>query len=85
MPLRLYLPIMLFVLALLMVSNIRFPKFQLRDSKVINVFQGFNFFATYYCGITRNYPEFLFFMGLFLLVTGIIAGRITRYSDRSQN
>ncbi len=78
MPLQLYLPIMLFVLALGMVSTIRFPKFQLRDSKFINVFQGFNFFATYYCGITRNYPEFLFFMGLFLLIAGSIAGRLTR-------
>jgi CDP-diacylglycerol--serine O-phosphatidyltransferase len=78
MPLQLYLPILLFVLALGMVSTIRFPKFQLRDSKFINVFQGFNFFATYYCGITRNYPEFLFFMGLFLLIAGSIAGRLTR-------
>lgn len=84
MPLNLYLPIMLFVLALGMVSTIRFPKFQLRDSKVINVFQGFNFFATFYCGITRNYPEFLFFMGLFLLVSGSIAGRITQYDDGSK-
>jgi CDP-diacylglycerol--serine O-phosphatidyltransferase len=78
MPLQLYLPIMLFVLALGMVSTIRFPKFQMRESKFINVFQGFNFFATYYCGITRSYPEFLFFMGLFLLISGSIAGRLTR-------
>jgi len=84
MPLRLYLPIMLFVLALGMVSTIRFPKFQMRESKFINVFQGFNFFATYYCGITRSYPEFLFFMGLFLLVSGVIAGRLTRNESGSQ-
>jgi CDP-diacylglycerol--serine O-phosphatidyltransferase len=84
MPLRLYLPIMLFVLALGMVSTIRFPKFQLRESMFINVFQGFNFFATFYCGITRNYPEFLFFMGLFLLVSGSIAGRITRNDSGPQ-
>jgi len=81
LPLHLYLPIMLFVLALGMVSTIRFPKYKMRDSKFINAFQGFNFFASYYCGITRSYPEFLFFMGLFLLITGIIAGRITRYED----
>lgn len=84
MPLHLYLPIMLFVLALGMVSTIRFPKFQMRESKFINVFQGFNFFATYYCGITRSYPEFLFFMGLFLLVSGVIAGRLTRNESGSQ-
>ena len=69
---------MMFVLALGMISRIRFPKAKLRDSKVINAFQTFVVVATYYCGITRSYPEFLFFMGLFLLVSGIIAGRITR-------
>ena len=34
--------------------------------------------ATYYFGITRSYPEFLFFMALFLLIAGIIAGRINK-------
>jgi len=84
LPLRLYLPIMLFVLALGMVSSIRFPKVKMRESKFINAFQGFNFVASYYCGITRSYPEFLFFMGLFLLVAGSIAGRITRYEDAAR-
>jgi hypothetical protein len=37
--------------------------------------------ASYYCGITRSYPEFLFFMGLFLLIAGIIAGRITKAEE----
>ncbi len=78
MPLHAYLPVMMFVLALGMISRIRFPKAKLRDSKIINAFQTFVVVATYYCGITRSYPEFLFFMGLFLLVSGIIAGRITR-------
>lgn len=81
LPLHLYLPIMLFVLAIGMVSSIRFPKLRRRDSKIINAFQGFNFFATYYCGITRSYPEFLFFMALFLLISGIIAGRLTKYAE----
>jgi CDP-diacylglycerol---serine O-phosphatidyltransferase len=81
LPLRLYLPIMLFVLALGMVSTIRFPKVMKRDSMFINVFQGFNFAASFYCGITRSYPEFLFFMALFLLITGSVAGRMSRYKD----
>jgi len=81
LPLRLYLPIMLFVLALGMVSTIRFPKVKKRESMFINVFQGFNFLASFYCGITRSFPEFLFFMGLFLLIAGSIAGRISRYQD----
>jgi hypothetical protein len=31
-----------------------------------------------YCGVRMQYPEFLFFLALFLMVTGIIAGRITK-------
>ena len=83
LPLHLYLPIMLFVFAIGMISTIRFPKFKRRDSLFINIFQGFNFFASFYCGVTRSYPEFLFFMGLFLLVSGIIAGRISRRQEAS--
>ena len=81
LPLHAYLPILLFVMALGMVSTLRFPKFRRRESALINGFQGFNFVATYYCGITRSYPEFLFFMGLFLLISGLIAGRMSRYNE----
>lgn len=83
LPLRLYLPIMLFVLALGMVSNLRFPKLKKRKSHLLNVFQGFNFIASYYCGLTRSYPELLFFMGLFLLISGVMAGRLTRYAEKT--
>lgn len=78
MPLHAYLPMLMFVLALGMVSTLRFPKITKRRSNVINAFQVLNVLATYYCGITRNYPEFLFGMAIFLLVSGIIAGRRTR-------
>lgn len=78
MPLHAYLPVLMFVLALAMVSRLRFPKIRRRDNKFINAFQGFNFVATYYCGITRSFPEFLFSMAVFLLISGIIAGRISR-------
>jgi len=81
MPLRAYLPIFMFVLALGMVSNIRFPKITKRESKIVNVFQIANVAASYYFGITRSYPEFLFFMGLFVLMAGIIAGRITKAEE----
>lgn len=78
LPLHVYLPTMMFVLALGMVSRIRFPKAKMRDNRFINIFQSVNIAATYYCGITRSYPEYLFFMALFMLVAGMIAGRITR-------
>ncbi|MDH5346151.1 MAG: hypothetical protein OEW59_10335, partial [Gammaproteobacteria bacterium] len=82
MPLHAYLPVMLFVLALGMISRIRFPKAKVRESRFMNAFQGVNAAATYYCGITRSYPEYLFFMALFLLVSGIIAGRLTGRGER---
>ena len=78
LPLHLYLPVMMFVLAILMVSRIRFPKAKRRDNMFINIFQAVAIAGIYYCGITRSYPEYLFGMGLFLMVAGIIAGRITR-------
>ncbi len=78
MPLRLYLPVLMFVLALLMVSRIRFPKATRRKSNFINVFQVLSISGIYYCGITRTYPEYLLGIGLFLMIAGIIAGRITR-------
>ena len=64
-----------------MISRIRFPKITRRKNNFINAFQLFNVLASYYCGITRSYPEFLFFMGLFLLITGIIAGRLTKAEE----
>jgi CDP-diacylglycerol--serine O-phosphatidyltransferase len=82
LPLHAYLPIVMFVLALGMMSTIRFPKAIKRKSNIINGFQIFVIVSTYYCGITRTYPEFLFFMGLFLLIAGIIAGRITKMEEQ---
>ncbi len=78
LPLHLYLPVLMFVLAMLMVSRLRFPKAVKRDSLAMNVFQGLVMAGVYYCGITRSYPEYLLGIGTFLLISGIIAGRITR-------
>lgn len=80
LPLRLYMPVLMFVLALLMISRLRFPKAKLRKSKFINAFQLVTIAGIYYCGITRSYPEYLFGMAVFLMIAGIIAGRITRDS-----
>ncbi|HNP62876.1 MAG TPA: CDP-diacylglycerol--serine O-phosphatidyltransferase [Woeseiaceae bacterium] len=80
LPLHLYFPVLMFVLAMLMVSRIRFPKAKRRESNFINVFQALAIAGIYYCGITRSYPEYLLGMGLFLMIAGIIAGRITRPS-----
>ena len=78
LPLHLYLPVLMFVLGILMVSRIRFPKATMRKSKVINAFQIINIALIFYCGVFRVYPEYLFGIGIFLLIAGTIAGRITR-------
>ncbi len=78
LPLHLYLPILMFILGILMVSKIRFPKATMRKSKIINAFQIINIALIFICGIFRIYPEYLFGIGVFLLIAGTIAGRITR-------
>ena len=78
LPLHLYLPILMFVFALLMISRLRFPKATLRKSNFINAFQIVSILLIFYCGITRSFPEYLLGIGIFLLIAGIIAGRITR-------
>ena len=80
LPLHLYLPVLMFVLALLMISRLRFPKAVRRNNLVMNIFQGSVILVVYYCGITRSWPEVLLLIGIVTLVTGIIVGRITRES-----
>jgi len=81
LPLHRYLPIALFVLAILMISRLRFPKAVIRDSKIINAFQFANIALIIYCGVFRVYPEYLLSIGVLLLVAGLIAGRISRHGQ----
>ena len=78
LPLHLYLPVLMFILGILMVSKVRFPKATMRKSMVINAFQIITIALIFICGIFRIYPEYLFGIGVFLLIAGTIAGRITR-------
>jgi CDP-diacylglycerol--serine O-phosphatidyltransferase len=80
MPLHLYMPVIMFVFAIMMVSRLRFPKAVLRKNHLINAFQIVNIALIYYCGAFRTWPEYLLAMGTFTLIAGIIAGRITRGS-----
>jgi CDP-diacylglycerol--serine O-phosphatidyltransferase len=78
LPLHLYMPVLMFVLALLMISRLRFPKATKRDSLAMNIFQVVIIASIYYCGITRSHPEYLLGAGTVIMISGIIAGRITR-------
>ena len=80
LPLHLYMPVVMFVFALLMISRLRFPKAKVRENKLFNAFQVVSIGFVYYCGITRSWPEYLLAIGIILLISGIIAGRITRKS-----
>jgi CDP-diacylglycerol--serine O-phosphatidyltransferase len=80
LPLHLYLPVFMFVMALLMISRLRFPKAVVRDKLAVNLFQGVFVVVFYYCGITRSYPELLLGAGTLILISGIIAGRMTQPS-----
>ena len=78
LPLKLYFPVLLFVLAILMISRVRFPKARMRKNNFINAFQIVNIALIFYCGITRSFPEYLFGIGVVLIIGGIIAGRISK-------
>ena len=79
---NLYVPIFMFILAICMVSTFKFPKMMKRDGLYINLFQAFNFSVSCYCAVTRSYPEFLFFMGIFLLIAGTAVGLFAKTEVR---
>lgn len=79
---NLYVPIFMFILAIGMVSTFKFPKMMKRDGLYINFFQAFNFSISCYCAVTRSYPEFLFFMGIFLLIAGTLAGFFAKTEEK---
>lgn len=79
---NLYVPIFMFILAICMVSTFKFPKMMKRDGLYINLFQAFNFSVSCYCAVTRSYPEFLFFMGIFLLIAGTVVGLFAKTEVR---
>ncbi|MEO1203034.1 MAG: CDP-diacylglycerol--serine O-phosphatidyltransferase [Pseudomonadota bacterium] len=81
LPLQLYFPVLLFVLGTLMISRLRFPKAKLRKNNLMNAFQLINIALIFYCGITRSYPEYLFGIGIVLMVGGIIAGLIVKEEE----
>ena len=78
MALYLYLGVVGVVLAVRLASRSRFPKAVNRKSELINPFQAINIVLIIYCGVTRSWPEYVLGIGVFLLVAGVIAGRISK-------
>ena len=63
-------PVILITLGLMMVSNLRIPKFSLRWSKPVNAFLVVNLVIAFVLIPLRMYPEYLFFQSSLYLVVG---------------
>ncbi len=64
------MPLILAVMAVLMVSNVRLPKFQKRKSRAMNIFQYLNVAVVYICTPLMLYPEYLFGLSVVYLLFG---------------
>lgn len=64
------IPLVMAVYGILMVSNIRLPKFQLTWSKPVNIFQIVNMAIAYIITPLMIFPEYLFFMSSGYMVIG---------------
>ena len=64
------MPLVMAVFGILMVSNIRLPKFQLTWSKPVNVFQVVNMAIAYIITPLMVFPEYLFFMSSGYMIIG---------------
>jgi len=69
-----YLCLTLVVLAIAMVSRLRFPKLTLPSDRFLKVFYLANIVGVYICGILRIAPEYLFCAALLLIASGLVKG-----------
>jgi len=66
------MPLMMAVLGILMVSNLRLPKFQLTWSKPVNIFQVVNMGVAYIITPLMIFPEYLLFLSSGYMVIGAV-------------
>ena len=71
-----FMPAVLVLLGLGMVSRLPVPKVKSRRNKVFNVFQLLNVAAGYICGIATIFPEYLLGLLVFYLLVGVTHGLI---------
>lgn len=64
----------LVVLALAMISTLRFPKIAVRQSRAVNVFQLALLITVYACGILRFAPGYLFVVAVSFAALGLLIG-----------
>ncbi len=73
-----YLPLALLALGLAMVSTLAFPKPRPASNRRLNILYLANVMAVYVCGVLRVWPEYLFSIGVLILVGGLTAGFLRR-------
>jgi len=64
------MPLVMAVFGVLMVSNVRLPKFQMNWSLPVNIFQGTNLIVAYIITPLRVFPEYLLFLSGGYMVIG---------------
>ena len=64
-------PTVLFLFAIMMLSQLRLPKLKPRKNPVFNAFQALNVVAAYLCGAMMWAPEFLLGLALTFLFVGV--------------
>jgi len=72
-------PLVLVVMGALMVSNVRIPKFSMRWSKPVNLFQIVNMGLAYVLVPLQIFPEYLFGLSASYLLIGLVWGAV--YAD----
>ncbi|MEE2767011.1 MAG: hypothetical protein VX679_05640, partial [Pseudomonadota bacterium] len=65
------MPVALFAMAILMVSNVRLPKLQKRKNLAVNSLQIINLIAVYIVTPMMLLPEYLFALSLGYLLIGV--------------
>jgi CDP-diacylglycerol--serine O-phosphatidyltransferase len=66
------MPLVMAVFGVLMVSNVRLPKFQMTWSLPVNIFQGVNMLIAYVITPLMIFPEYLLFQSSGYMVIGVI-------------
>ena len=69
-----YLPLIVAVFGVGMISNLHFPKLSLARNRLLNIPHVANIVGVYICGALRIWPEYLFASALLMVSLGFIMG-----------
>ena len=74
----LYLPLLIAVLGVGMISNLRFPKLALSSNRWVNIPHVANILGLYICGTLRIWPEYQFSCAVLVIVVGVTSGLLKK-------